>query len=722
MTSPQLYPAQNEPRTIHLSCFVDDNPRFRMQAWNWLVALNALKCRARLFIHHAPTALNAATKDHFRALGATLVETDPFDQGPARYCNKIKQLETLEFTDADFVILSDADMIFLQDPAELIEIGFLRAKTVDADNPPRAIWTALFDRAGLAGNLAQIGEVSLDIDPKVKTFATNFNGGLYAMPGRMARELLPLWHKYAAFNLSQTDLLGDWLLHSDQLGFGMAVADAGFPVDLLPFATNLPTHLPKQFYDPIAVQDIAALHYHKHLDQHGLPLTVGVNWIDQVVIKSREILTVGRRTAFSNELFWDYRYDQFPGLGSGLGSRDAVLAYKHDLLRPYVAMIGTGTILDIGCGDLEVFGPLPALNYTGIDLSEQALTIARSKRPDWSFASHSIDGMDTGSFDYTACIDVLIHQPSLQAAQSLASNLVRVARKGVFFSIHNEDIQGSGISFNSFGIKDFVAGLPGISVVSQIGAYRDTALYFAEIGLGERRTRHDIGLPELAIGARFHDDPAVLQNLVAYSRAKIGFFPRTVIRTHEYPWFAHQISDCAGKRILDVGAGVGCLPFLFADRGGIVTTVDKHACLRHAQPRDSWNEWGFLEYATIDPRITSHNSDMSDFDPAVRFDIIYSVSVIEHMPAKVRRAVISRIAQILRPGGQLFLSLDLCPETTDLWNMNEGQIVDTVNHGTLADIIAELELAGLQTVLDLTQRGMALSRTDVAYLCSKKHD
>ena len=709
-----------QPPLIHLSCLVDDHPRFRMQAWNWLVALRALKTRARLFIHHTPTALNPATQTLFQGFGATLVEILPFDQGPARYCNKIRQLETAEFVAADFVMLSDADMIFLQDPADMVRSGCVRARTVDADNPPRAVWTELFDRAGLSAALLRIGETALALDPATTTFATNFNGGFYTMTGDMAQTLLPLWHKHASYCLDQSDLLDKFLLHSDQLGFGMAVAEAGFAVDLLPFASNLPTHLPKDSYARIPAQDIASLHYHKHLDQHGLPLAVGVNWIDRAVVQARKILTDGRRGAFSNEIFWDHRYDQFPELGSGLGSRDAVLAYKHALLRPYVALIGTGSILDVGCGDLEVFGPLPAVNYTGIDISEQALTIARGKRPDWTFANRDIAGMATGSYDYSSCIDVLIHQPTTAAAQGLAENLVRVARKGVFFSIHSAEIQGSGISFNSHGIRDFVANLPGVAAVQQIGSYRDTALYFAEIGLGERRTGHDIGLHELAVGIGFHDDPAALLDLVAFSRARIGFFPRTVIRTHEYPWFARQIGDCAGLKILDVGAGVCCLPFLFADRGAVVTTVDKHVSLRNSQPRDQWNEWGFLDYGAIDQRITSYNTDMSGFDPSVSFDIIYSVSVMEHMPATVRRAAIGRIAQLLGPGGKLYLSLDLIPGTTDLWNMNEGQIVDPAGHGTLADIIAELAGAGLHLLAESTLAGMPLSRTDVAYLiCAK---
>ena len=40
-------------------------------------------------------------------------------------------------------------MLFLQDPADLVRPGVLRAKTVDADNPPRALWTELFTRADL---------------------------------------------------------------------------------------------------------------------------------------------------------------------------------------------------------------------------------------------------------------------------------------------------------------------------------------------------------------------------------------------------------------------------------------------------------------------------------------------------------------------------------------------------------------------------------------------
>jgi hypothetical protein len=92
MTSSMFHESQNDLPRIHLSCLIDDHPRFRMQAWNWLVALRALDTRARLFIHHTPSALNDATKRLFRDFGATLVEIIPFELGPARYCNKFASL------------------------------------------------------------------------------------------------------------------------------------------------------------------------------------------------------------------------------------------------------------------------------------------------------------------------------------------------------------------------------------------------------------------------------------------------------------------------------------------------------------------------------------------------------------------------------------------------------------------------------------------------------
>jgi len=455
-----------------------------MQAWNWLMSLSAIQTQCRIFIHHTPTALSQSVKKIFSEGGATLVEVAPFGQGPAAYCNKIRQLETTEFLDADFVILSDADIAFVQDPALLARKRVFRAKTVDLPNPPQEIWSKLFERAGLG---RQVEMTSIEMVEHSKTFATNFNGGLYVMPTTVARSILPLWQKWAAFCLEQHDLLGDKIHHSDQLGMGMALLESKAKIDPLPSGANLPTHLPRDRLSLVPTQDITALHYHSFWDQHGLPKDVGIDWFDASLSLTRNALTEERRKNFSNDIFWDFRYSEFPELGSGLGSRDKILLLKQDVLRPYVEMIGEDSILDVGCGDLEVFASLPAVNYTGIDVSNEALEISRAKRADWTFQQRDITDFGESAFDYCCCIDVLIHQKGKAAAEELVRNLVRVAKKGIIFSCHTEVAERSTISFDSAHLRDRVAAMPEITSVRQIAQYRDTSLYFARIKEGEQQ-------------------------------------------------------------------------------------------------------------------------------------------------------------------------------------------------------------------------------------------
>ena len=245
----------------------------------------------------------------FRALGATLVEIEPFGLNEARYCNKIRQLETEAFLDADFVILTDADIAFVVDPADLVRRGRFRAKTVDAPNPAEEIWSKLFLKTSL---MEKISTVALDMFAETRTFNTNFNGGLYVMPATMARNLHPIWERHALSCLDQPDLLGAYLHHADQLGLGLALAESGDPIELLPFGGNLPTHFSAEKLSRVERQDIWCIHYHSHMDQHGLPEPVGVDWIDAIIRRLRTTIESERRKGFLNELFWEFRYATNP--------------------------------------------------------------------------------------------------------------------------------------------------------------------------------------------------------------------------------------------------------------------------------------------------------------------------------------------------------------------------------------------------------------------------
>jgi hypothetical protein len=214
--------------------------------------------------------------------------------------------------------------------------------------------------------------------------------------------------------------------------------------------------------------------------------------------------------------------------------------------------------------------------------------------------------------------------------------------------------------------------------------------------------------------------PDLLAELVSLSQARLGFFPSTPSRGIEYKWFAERMKNCAGKIILDVGAGVNVLPLWLSDRGASVTTVDFHTMIRDPSNKEGWNEWGYLDYSLLDFRIKSHNISITNFLPKNTFDCIYSVSVLEHMPREVRAQAINRMAGLLCNRAQMLLSIDLIPNTDFLWNLNEGKILDSPEvHGSLKDLRQELESANVVIVkLDVIRE--IGGRTDIVLVEAHK--
>ena len=203
----------------------------------------------------------------------------------------------------------------------------------------------------------------------------------------------------------------------------------------------------------------------------------------------------------------------------------------------------------------------------------------------------------------------------------------------------------------------------------------------------------DISAATLATAVPLVQDRRALVEVVGRSRGVLGFFPDHLPRAIEYPWILQRVRDAGASRaarVLDVGAGVNVLPVILHDDGAQVTTVDGHDVERTVDRRDAWNEWGFLDYSTLRAGIQSVRSAYERFESGEPFDVIYSVSVIEHLPAGLRRLWVERMARQVRPGGLVLLTVDIRPLSRALWNFSEGQPVeDAAAHGTLDDLLAE---------------------------------
>jgi hypothetical protein len=136
-----------------------------------------------------------------------------------------------------------------------------------------------------------------------------------------------------------------------------------------------------------------------------------------------------------NASFWDNRYRLFPNLGSGQGSRRYASIYKSRLNKKIIREWDIRSIIDIGFGDLcwldqDILGQC---TYTGLDISNVAVNMAKEAYPSLQFFCHDVTSAPIGAkADLVVSYDVLIHQidPSLFRL-ALAHTLAAISKIGL---------------------------------------------------------------------------------------------------------------------------------------------------------------------------------------------------------------------------------------------------------------------------------------------------
>ena len=271
-----------------LSCVVDTHPKFLMQSWIWLVSAHlagAFK-DCDVVIHHVgepPQVL----KDAAARFGARLVVIEPFGDGAARYCNKLQSHNPILETSAPGAILTDVDLFFFASPAGCFNPDHVTAKIVDHPNPPEDLFIKLSEALGLSG---------LEFDgiptfrPETRTHRLNCNGGLYVCPMEHLRAIASIWRDYSTNCLARKDILGNWLHHSDQIGFMMSMFETKQPFEPLGTEWNFPTHFKPEAYALVEIEDINILHYHNRLSEEGTLIPVGTAKIDRFINRANASL------------------------------------------------------------------------------------------------------------------------------------------------------------------------------------------------------------------------------------------------------------------------------------------------------------------------------------------------------------------------------------------------------------------------------------------------
>ncbi len=691
------------------SCVLDYNPLMAAQTYIWLANLLADKIEPKdIYIHHI-NFVPAEFLEYLENTGVNLIKTTAFDpRNP--YCNKLVQLQTFaRQEDFDYVFLMDCDTALID--LEGLELkNEVYAKVVDFSNPPLDILENLFAKHQFK---VQKTGTSFEIHNYQVTDWNNCNGGLYIISKPFLKLLKPTWEKYAQWCIDNNELFGEnFAKHADQVSFALAMSGLEKRVSHLGIEWNYPIHVDKNMLPEVEPHMI---HFHKEIDAHMNLKKTGLQKIDKAIELVNERTSQNLSSHLSNSLFWDLRYSQCPELGSGVGSRGEILDYKKRLIKYLTYSFIEKKIIDVGCGDLELTKDFNFKNYLGLDISEESLKICRSKRPDWIFKNLSITDSSVGKADLIMCFDVLIHQSSLAVFKGIISSIVSKTQNRVIIGAYNEPAEfKSDITYYHSAILGEIKQYNEFNEVGIVGKYRDVTVLSAS----QYKSDHLRDISSELINRAYEEveRPDILQYLVDVSRVNFGFYTSHYSRVFEYTWLYEQLENETGN-VLDLGAGVCPLPLALANNGFKVTTIDSHPTQRKLAAKKEWTEWGFLDYSIFNKAITSRNIDFLKFRSKKKFDFIYSISVIEHIPQKSRLKILKNVSRLLKKNGKLLLTIDLYPGTNNLWNLSEGIEVEPIGeHGTTYTLKKELKKFGFKVLEETVQRNIEASRTDVCYL------
>ena len=151
------------------------------------------------------------------------------------------------------------------------------------------------------------------------------------------------------------------------------------------------------------------------------------------------------------------------------------------------------------------------------------------------------------------------------------------------------------------------------------------------------------------------------RRLIGYQQAGV-YGTQFNLKGFAYPWVLTSREWSGGERVLDVGAGYSELPMHIAGHLGCETwiaddfgqSVDDPFWRRRRDPEEHTRAHPEVRFV----RERLGNPVQSSL-PEAYFDVVYSISTLEHVPVSLLPAVWAHMALLVRPGGEMLHAVDI---------------------------------------------------------------
>jgi len=148
-------------------------------------------------------------------------------------------------------------------------------------------------------------------------------------------------------------------------------------------------------------------------------------------------------------------------------------------------------------------------------------------------------------------------------------------------------------------------------------------------------------------------------------------------RTYEFPWTYYEVRPASGQRVLEIGGALSGLQFVLARAGCEVHNVDPFFDYGGGAYRSSPEKRHAQLNRAFKTDVKLYKSTLPDADIEGTFDVIYSVSTLEHIPLDALEETLTFARRLLKPEGRIVLTVDLFLDlepfgdrTTNKWGSN----------------------------------------------------